>query len=92
MNYHPKVLTQQSRKHGTYHTDPGDLQRLLIASRVAATLVTLNVGCWQVRDRVVVHQSRSASAQIGRGQRNTEVLFVPLDLQSALTDHLNQLD
>ena len=61
MTQHPRVLTQQSRKHGTDHKDPGDLQQLLIVSRGVATLVTLDVGCWQVRVRVVVHESKSAS-------------------------------
>ena len=46
-------------KHGTDHTDPDDLQQLLVARRGVTTLETLNVGCWQVHVRVVVHGSRS---------------------------------
>ena len=39
--------------HGTDHTDPGDLQELLVAkAEVFVTLVTLDIGCWQVRIRV----------------------------------------
>ena len=54
---------QQFPKHDTDHTDPGDLQQLPVASRDVATLVTFDVGCWQVR--VVVHESRSANEPEG---------------------------
>ena len=81
-------MTQQSLKHGTDHTDPGDLQQLLVASRGVVTLVTLDVGCWQVRVRVVVHESRSSSEPDGLslgGVREVQKCYLSLRAFKART-------